>query len=173
MSLMTTLKFYCMRITKPKPISQGEEIASLSRDHHDGLLLSWKINSGLRKGVSPYRIRLYVLYFFDNFLEPHFAEEEQLLYPLLDRNNPERREAELQHAGLRVRMEYFEAGYALTPDLLKDFADKLSEHIRFEENTLFNAIQQKADHRALRSVINRHKSILTIDNDWYDQFWLH
>lgn len=161
-----------MNITKQQPIKRSEELVSLSREHHDGLLLSWKINTGLNKGISAYRIRSYVLYFFDNFLEPHFVEEEQNVYPLLANDNPDRRTAELQHAGLRVRIEYFKAGYELAAGLLKDFADLLSDHIRFEERVLFNTIENEANPTALRSIVKKTKKILKIDNGWNDQFWL-
>ena len=129
-----------MRISKHLPISRSEDLISLSREHHDGLLLSWKINTGLNKEVSTYRIRDYVLYFFDNFLEAHFIDEEEQLYTLLDEDHADRRIAELQHAALRVRIEYFRAGYPFEAGLLRDFANLLSEHIRFEERTLSRAV---------------------------------
>ena len=161
-----------MRATKHQPMTRKEELVYLSRDHHDGMLLSWKINSGLNKGISVYRIMDYILYFNDNFLEPHFLEQEKYLYPLVANEHPDRRTAELQHAGIRVRIEYLKAGYKVTTEMLKDFADFLSEHIRFEERVLFNVIEQEADRSALRSVVKKTKKILKIDNGWDDQFWL-
>jgi len=33
------------------PIKRHNSLQPLSRDHHDGLLLKWKINKGISKGV--------------------------------------------------------------------------------------------------------------------------
>jgi len=160
-----------MPIAKPQT-AQSQEVVFLTREHHDGLLLSWKINSGLNKGVSLKRIKEYVIYFFENFLEPHLLMEEQIIYSLVDAEQPDRRMAELQHAGLRVRIEYFKAGYAMAANILRDFAQLLSDHIRFEERVLFQLIEEQADPVALRSVVKKYKNVLTVDNGWRDQFWL-
>lgn len=161
-----------MRKEKSRPIIRSKELVALSREHHDGLLLSWKINAGINNGISVERIKEYIMYFIDNYLEAHLADEEENIFTLLARDNAERREAELQHARIRVRIEYLYAGYAITTALLKDFASVLSDNIRFEERILFNVIEKEADPRAIRRVINKARKILKIDNNWHDQFWL-
>jgi len=161
-----------MRITKQKQTASAHEKLRLTREHHDGLLLSWKINNGLKKDISLDRIKAYVLYYFYNFIDPHFQEEEDFIYPLIAADNPDRRKAELQHEGVRVRIEYLERNYQLSEEFLKGFAEFLTEHIYFEEKELFNVIENNADPRALLTVVIRTKRILKIDNDWPDQFWL-
>jgi len=60
-----------------KPIKRHESIQPLSRDHHHGLLLSWKIRSGISKGVDINRIKKYADWFYTNHIKPHFGIEEK------------------------------------------------------------------------------------------------
>ena len=62
---------------KVKPIKRHKAIQPLSREHHQGLLLSWKIRTGLSKGVSTDRIKTYADWFYKTYLIPHFEEEEK------------------------------------------------------------------------------------------------
>ena len=41
---------------KSKPIKRHKALQPLSRDHHHGLLLSWKIRAGFSKNIEPNRI---------------------------------------------------------------------------------------------------------------------
>ena len=43
------------------PIKRSEFLKPISREHHHGLLLCWKIRAGLKKGIEPERIKLYQL----------------------------------------------------------------------------------------------------------------
>lgn len=51
-------------------------LIELSRDHHQGLLLGWKIKQGFKKDVSIAEITDYVIHFASEALFPHFEEEE-------------------------------------------------------------------------------------------------
>lgn len=65
------------------PEKRDRTLIPLSREHHFALLLCWKINEGIKLGVSADRISIYVKWFCDNYLLKHFKEEEDLLFPLL------------------------------------------------------------------------------------------
>src|SRR5690606_3210653 len=58
------------------PIKRHKALQGVSREHHHGLLLCWKIRTGLAKNISPDRIKTYVDWFFDVYLRPHFELEE-------------------------------------------------------------------------------------------------
>ena len=59
----------------PKPQKRHKALQPLSREHHHGLLLSWKIRSGFSKNIEPKRIRTYADWFFKTHLIPHFEME--------------------------------------------------------------------------------------------------
>jgi iron-sulfur cluster repair protein YtfE (RIC family) len=64
-------------------MKRNDNIVWLSRDHHSGLLCSWKVRQGVKKEIEPGRIKNYILYFFENHLEDHFKAEEEVLFPIL------------------------------------------------------------------------------------------
>jgi iron-sulfur cluster repair protein YtfE (RIC family) len=89
------------------PIKRSKELTPLSGDHHDGLLLCWKINTGMAKKVETERIVSYVLFFYDTYLKKHFQLEEQYLFPILESNNRYRKDAEAHHVLLSKMIDNF------------------------------------------------------------------
>ena len=155
-----------------KPIKRRKELVSLSREHHDGLLLCWKINDGLEKNISTQRIGAYALYFFDNHLARHFNEEEQYIFPLLDANNIDRKEAELHHKLLREIADNFKNTDQIVWLSLQHFAEILEKHIRFEERVLFPLIEKEATPEALQSAATKLAMQPKCNIEWEDQFWI-
>ncbi len=66
-----------------QPIKRHPSLQSLSREHHYGLLLSWKIREGFKREVPPERIKKYTNWFWENHLAPHFQFEESYIFPIL------------------------------------------------------------------------------------------
>jgi hemerythrin-like domain-containing protein len=155
-----------------KPIKRSKELVSLSRDHHDGLLLCWKISMGLDKSVAISRIRAYILYTFDNDLDEHFKQEEEHLFPLLPADNELRREAEMHHAALREMITGFRSSEQVPALSLKYFAEVLKNHIRFEERVLFNFIEKEVSQTSLVSAGTKLNSHPDCKTEWADQFWV-
>ena len=63
-----------------KPIKRNENLITLSKDHHFGLLFCWKIRQGLKAEIELDRIRKYINYFWEFHLKQHFIEEETILF---------------------------------------------------------------------------------------------
>jgi hemerythrin-like domain-containing protein len=155
-----------------QPIKRSKELTQLSREHHDGLLLCWKINSGLKKGIEPERICRYIVHFFDNDLRQHFAEEELYIFPLLEKSNTIRVTVETQHQVLRDMINSFRSAPGTSADLLKPFAQLLNDHIRYEERTLFQTIEHVAK-EGLEAIQHKLSTPHNRDATWRDQFWLN
>lgn len=126
---------------KPKPIKRSKAFVQFSRDHHFGLLLVWRIRQDLTKGTAISGINHYIYEFFIDDLQLHFKEEEELMFCKLDTDDPFRIQAENEHKAICQMMATIQANNADTT-LLHQFADLLEAHIRFEERTLFNHLQQ-------------------------------
>ncbi|GAA3575326.1 hypothetical protein [Snuella lapsa] len=71
-----------------KPLKRHKALQPLSREHHHGLLLSWKIRSGLSRNIPVERIKIYTDWFFETHLIPHFEMEEKYIFPILNENYP-------------------------------------------------------------------------------------
>ncbi|WP_339918696.1 hemerythrin domain-containing protein [uncultured Flavobacterium sp.] len=150
-----------------KPLKRAIELQPLSHDHHQGLLLCWKIRTGLKKEVPLERIKSYTDWFFDNHLKPHFELEEKYIFTILGNDNPLIQQALSEHSRLT---DLFTATTDLKENL--SFIEKeLDAHIRFEERVLFGEIQLKASVEQLAKIEEIHSKLPFIEND-EATFWL-
>lgn len=150
-----------------KPLKRHPALQPLSREHHYGLLLCWKIRTGLDKGIDPERIKAYSDYFFKTHLRPHFELEERSLFPILgDQEHPMIRRALQEHDQLR---QLFAAGDELSRHLSL-LEQVLTAHIRFEERELFAALQEVATQEQLTALEAIHSG-QTFSEIWADKFW--
>lgn len=150
-----------------KPLKRHKALQPLSREHHYGLLLSWKIRAGFRKNIEAQRIKLYADWFFRTHLIPHFEKEETYIFPLLEQDNKRVKKALADHRRIK-RL------FAETDDdakTLSKIEEALDEHIRFEERILFPEIQEKATEAQLLDIEKTHHEIDFIDK-LDDQFWI-
>ncbi len=158
--------------SKVTPLKRHPALVPLSKDHHFGLLLCWKIRTGMRRGIAPERMTRYACYFFDHFLFTHFYEEEKLVFSLLKKEDEKRKEAERQHRRLkrlRQKLEALPARQAITLGLIEE---ELEAHIRFEERDLFPYLQQLLTEAQLTEVLtNLGESHQPVIERWDDMFW--
>jgi hemerythrin-like domain-containing protein len=147
------------------PISRNESLRNLSRDHHYGLLLCWKIRKGL-KTVDHGRIKAYTNYFFNEHLLPHFRLEEKFIFPLLGEESELVQAAMSDHRRLK---SLFEDETGVLESLLK-IEVELEKHIRFEERVLFKELQRTVPEEVLTIAMARHNGPQNEDN-WEDKFW--
>lgn len=154
------------------PLKRHQALVSLSRDHHFGLLLVWKIKQGLANAIVADRISDYVLYFFDTDLQHHFKEEEQMLFPMLANDNALRKQAENEHAVMYEMIDRLRHDKT-NERLLLQFSEMLKKHIRFEERELFSYMQETFSEWELETFA-RHEEIPGRDTDtgWPDVFWV-
>ena len=158
---------------KGAPIKRDKSLVTLSRDHHDGLMLVWKIRQGISLQIDNERIATYVVNAFDQELQPHFIEEEGLLFIQLAPVDDLRVRAENEHGEIREKIASFRSSTPLTSDLL-NFAALLEAHIRFEERVLFPELEQVIPREQLdeigKQLEQEHatKHCLT----WLDEFWV-
>lgn len=121
-------------------MKRNEHITPLSRDHHAGLLFSWKIKQGLKKKVSTDRLREYARYFWHYHLEQHFAEEENILFTQVKDSLIEKALAE--HGSLRAMFRQIDE-HADHAALYLSLATLLDDHIRYEERMLFPFLEKR------------------------------
>lgn len=152
---------------KKKPIKRHEALKPLSREHHHGLLLSWKIRQGIKLEVAPNRMKSYTDWFKKNYLYPHFEAEEEWLFPVLGDDDALIKKALAEHRRLRRLFDD-------ESDLIKSLSlieEELDAHIRFEERVLFNEVQQNASSEELLEIEKHHHGIVFSDDAWDDHFW--
>lgn len=149
------------------PIKRNTHLQAISREHHHGLLLSWKIRTGLKKHIEPARIKVYADWFYKTHLLPHFEIEEKYIFPILGNDNELIKKVLAEHERLK---SYFESETEILENL-NLIEKELEDHIRFEERVLFNEIQAIASEEQLQKVKSIHDEDKFVDNQT-DAFWL-
>ena len=124
-------------------------LVRLSRDHYSGLLLAQQ----MKTGAAPYKgypvdLEGKVRYLFSEYeqkLKPHFADEENILFPAVAKHSSEIaslvNELAKEHRQLFSLIESVSS--ARDPkEVLNNIGVLLEQHIRKEERKLFELIQQ-------------------------------
>lgn len=149
-------------------MKRNENIVHLSRDHHFGLLCSWKIRQGIKKEIETERIKNYVEYFWKHHLKEHFREEEEILFPYISDELSGR--VKFEHR----QIEDLASEISENPEnqSLSDFADLLEKHIRFEEREWFPHLENTLSTEDLNQVGKALDEIHSGEKDEYeDEFW--
>jgi hypothetical protein len=148
------------------PIKRSEALKPLSHEHHQGLLLCWKIKAGIKKNIEAARIKKYADWFYHCHLLPHFEIEEEFVFTILESENELVKKAIAEH---RRITELFDNTAAISANL-QLIAEALENHIRFEERILFNEIQKIATAEQLQFIKLNHPDEKFADNI-SDMFW--
>jgi len=150
----------------PKSPKRHKALQPLSREHHHGLLLSWKIRIGFSKNISVERIKAYADWFYKNHLIPHFEMEEAEIFTVLANNHKLVKKALDDHR----RLKHLFTEKTNIDKALRNIEKGLEQHIRFEERVLFPEIQKKATEAQLGHIENMHHPASFKDN-LNDVFW--
>lgn len=126
-------------------------LQELSRDHHHGLLLGWKIRQGLKLLVDPGTIADYIIYFSKEALFPHFKEEEIHILRFLADDDHYKLRTLKEHQEIADMVEELSSTAELTELLLK-IGNTLDDHIRFEEREFFSYLESLLNPEELEEI---------------------
>lgn len=128
----------------------------LSQQHHNGLALCVLTERGLGADASPANVAKLAQRAIDRYeieLTNHFGIEEQLLFPMIERELGKMAiiaELIADHRTLDGMIDQLRA--APSAERLEKFCELLRRHIRREENELFQDIQQRLPAGVLETV---------------------
>lgn len=142
-------------------------LKSLSVEHRQVLKLCENIRTGLSKNIEKQRIRRYTDWFKENYLDLHFALEEQHIFPLLG-NNVRVKKALANHRRINKLLSC-ECENERVLNLLEE---ELSTYIRFEERVLYKEIEVTATPQDLVRIAQLHRNITFSEDNWEDKFWI-
>ena len=153
-------------------MKRNKILLELSRDHHHGLLLGWKIKQGLKRNVALDTIADYVVYFSQKALFPHFDEEESQVLAFLYTNDEYYRRTKTEHDEIRNLVASIDQNVLADEILLLDLAEKLEAHIRFEEREMFPYIENTLSPEQLEQmgklIADQHQPYI---EDYPHEFW--
>lgn len=126
-------------------MKRHKSLHPLSWDHHHALVEARRLRLAENGREAAERF----IEFWQKSLQNHFREEEEILLPLFARftqaDRAEIVETLAQHIAIRRRIDEMidrlGSGAIIDAASLKELAEALDSHIRFEENELFPAIE--------------------------------
>jgi hypothetical protein len=140
-----------------------------SREHHDELMLVWKIREGLKHNISPDRIQKFIVHHFNENTKFHMSNEENFVLKYFSENDPDRIKILKDHNQLKELFDLFSKNIKCSIDIIKSFAEILENHIRFEEREFFQRIQKDFSEEVILSM-NPHSEKIEC-SIWIDPFW--
>ncbi len=148
-------------------MKRHQALQPVSRDHHFGLMLCWKIRQGFDKGVSADRMKSYIDWFYENHILPHFKIEEAWVFPILGQDH----ELVQRALGEHQRLQALFTDKDNPSETVALIATELEQHIRFEERVLFEKIQEIGTVEELKRVQAAHPDEKFEENT-KDMFWM-
>ncbi|MGE4425766.1 MAG: hemerythrin domain-containing protein [Solirubrobacteraceae bacterium] len=119
-------------------MKRSPALASLSRDHHQALVVAQALRRADAAGAPAARER-FLAFWPDG--RRHFRDEEEVLFPAYahhgDAHHPLLVRALGDHVAIRARADAVAADPAAPPELLHDLGERLAAHVRLEERELF------------------------------------
>lgn len=117
-------------------MKRDTRLRRLSSEHHHALVLARELSRHVASHAPDAPVVLDLRGRFDRELEPHFRVEEAILLPALRAIGEHALVARLEadHSALRAHLAAAERGDA---GHVASFAERLVEHVRFEERELF------------------------------------
>lgn len=153
----------------PKPLKRSKELVPLSKDHHEGLLLVWKVRQGLKNGTNAETIAAYIRWFWYHHLQEHFREEEEILAPALPPQNEMVKQMFTEHEQI---VSIVNSERLSDAEQLTTFATLLNDHIRFEERALFPFAEACLSPDDLKRIGEEFSKDVPACEKWPDEFWL-
>ena len=148
-------------------------MVELSKDHHAGLLFSWKVKEGLKRDIELPRIKKYVNYFWEHHLKMHFQEEEALLFNRI-KEDALSQQGKNEHQMLQNRINSLNRNENAVNNEYFELAELLIKHIRFEERILLPHLEQILPLSALKGVeaYLAQKHPVPFKDNYPDEFWI-
>jgi iron-sulfur cluster repair protein YtfE (RIC family) len=160
-----------MNTMEQKPIKRSKHILQLSKDHHFTLLFSWKLRQGLKYGADAERIKKYVQHFWQHDMQPHFHEEEEILFiPVKD---DKVQKAIDDHKKIKEQIDTVLGLFGeKVIKQLSLLADTVEAHVRYEERVLFPHLENVFTEAQLETIGAQLKEETVLQDDYADEFWI-
>jgi hemerythrin-like domain-containing protein len=156
-------------------MKRNKNLETLSWEHHDGLVLAFRLEKGIKNRIENNMINDYLLHVWDHVLQHHFWQEEQALTIPLTQSKKGRevlQQMMQEHELFRGIIGKIRRSKGDLLPYIRQFADMLTSHIRFEERKLFPVVEQLTSREDLNNIgiflHAHHKQDL---KEWQTQFW--
>jgi hemerythrin-like domain-containing protein len=152
-----------------RPIKRSEQLAPLSREHHDSLLFAWKLRQGLDNGTEIETLQRFCHWHWKEHVKKHFHDEEDILLKYIPSDHPIVKQLTDEHNNIReLIISIDRKPDTITIDMLADF---ITRHIRFEERIVFNYLEQNLSTTQLDEIRSQLERPPGASSQWKEEFW--
>jgi hemerythrin-like domain-containing protein len=138
-------------------MKRSEALASLSRDHHQALVVAQRLRRATNATAG--EAREMFLAYWTRHGRRHFRLEEELLFPAYagygDPHDPRVLRALGEHVMIRHRVDALTAAETAHPAALDQLGSELAAHVRLEEREVFPLIERLMPGDELESVARK------------------
>lgn len=156
-------------------MKRHSSLETLSFEHHDALVIALRLKKGVSKDIDLKPVAEYTLSVYKNHLMHHFDQEEETLRkPLMEFPEAVIHVERMvdEHERFSELAEFIELGKGDLKAHLKEFAELLESHVRFEERVLFSLAEKLLPEEKLEEIsAYLHREHLPINKDWPVEFW--
>jgi hemerythrin-like domain-containing protein len=135
-------------------VKRSARMASLSRDHHEALVVAQQLRRATDATAAEARTAF--LTYWSRHGRLHFRLEEEVLFPAYaghgDPHDPVVLQALGEHAMIRHRADALAAATSADPGALALLGDALAAHVRLEEREVFPLIERVMPEHELDAV---------------------
>ena len=155
-------------------MKRNKNLRTLSWEHHDGLVVAFRLQQGLKKGVKIPEMARYILHIWKNTLQLHFQREENAITPNLENKRdgkPLVKQMMGEHKTFKNLITMIKVD-KVSRNSIDEFAKLLNHHIRFEERELFPELERLATKEEMAKIglfLGQHHHRAC--NDWQPRFW--
>jgi hemerythrin-like domain-containing protein len=144
----------CLHASRVRAVERSSELAVLSREHHVALELALRLQRA--SDVDAETVRRATLDFWREEGRGHFRLEEELLLPAFARHagadDADVVRVLVEHVDIRRRIGDLETGAPVDAAALNALGERLRDHVRHEERTLFGRIEAALNQEELGAV---------------------
>jgi iron-sulfur cluster repair protein YtfE (RIC family) len=156
-------------------MKRNKNLETLSWEHHDGLVVAFRLEKGIKNQADDQTMVRYLLHTWDHDLQQHFLKEEQTLIKPLDASDAGREALQQmlqEHETFRKLIARIRSRHENPLPMIKQFYQMLHNHIRFEERNLFPIVERITPQKELQKIgWYLHSHHQPDKKDWQPEFW--
>lgn len=153
-----------------KSLNKTRGLDMLSKEDQESLFFVWKVRQGLVNGTPIELVGDYCIWYWKNYIRPHFCREEQVFLSFIPADDELVGQIRQQRKDLHEL--FTELCRCSDPLLVGMFASLLEFHIRFEERIFYPYLQQKLSPAESEIAFSLLKNIAPPVHSWQEPFWM-
>jgi len=156
-------------------MKRNKNLETLSWEHHDALVSSLRLRKGVEKNAALSHLRDYLLYVWEHDLPHHFEQEEKALIKSVQDKKGNQILVErvlAEHQRFAILAKEVEEEQGDVREKIREFAELLEQHVRFEEREFFPFVEESSSDEELEKMgVYLHEEHIPSCKTWNPEFW--